>query len=300
MNIDLKFFFALALLTLNFAGSAHAALDASESDSGVKYSPYATVVQNISKAAAQFPQQAKFVEYGKTVKGRPLTLIRIGNPSPTNKPRHAIEISGAIHGNEYLGIEEKMALYFLNHSSQMPGLTLFLASGGMIYFVPVINPDGYESRNRENAKGTDLNRDFDIPDGTKRFVQPEMKALTQYLDQEMSENQLKLSFSLDYHCCMGALIMPWGYKNFYPKQSQLSQFNQIAELEKSILGYPYGNPMDTVGYNAPGGSIDYFFAKYGTLAFAIEGEFRGEQGVLNKHLKFLDSIFEMMAKENFR
>ena len=33
-----------------------------------------------------------------------------------------------------------------------------------IYFLPVVNPDGHYADQRENAMGSDLNRDFSHPD----------------------------------------------------------------------------------------------------------------------------------------
>lgn len=270
-----------------------------ESDSGVPNPKFETIQSTLSKLQQTFPKQAKVIEYGRTLKGRTLTLMRISGGTKRNAK--AIEVSGAIHGNEFLGIEVNLIQYFLSNQKSLPGFTLFLASGGVAYFVPVVNPDGYSDRERENDAGKDLNRDFDVPPmSLKKFTQPETRSLASYLDQDLKENNLKLAFSLDYHCCQGSMIMPWGYKDAHPSQEDLVKFNEIGDIQKKNLGFMVGNPADTVGYNAVGNSADYFYSTYGTFAFAIEGQRGGEESRLMNHVAMLDSIFRKLAEDNFK
>jgi hypothetical protein len=42
----------------------------------------------------------------------------------------------------------------------------FSTAGGIIFLVPIVNPDGYDGVRRENENGKDLNRDFDV----RRYV----------------------------------------------------------------------------------------------------------------------------------
>jgi predicted deacylase len=269
------------------------------SDSGVPYVAYETMEQQLSALAARHPNRAQLVHYGKSLEGRNLNALRIQDASVVpvgSAERSAVQISGAIHGNEYLGIEQALAESFLDSTGSFPGLSLFLASGGVIYVIPVINPDGYARRSRGNAKGVDLNRDFDLlPESVAKFTQPETLALKSYLEADLGANHLKLRLTMDYHCCMPALITPWTYKDAQPEQRDLAAFNEIGATQTQLLGYQVGNASDTVGYLAPGSSVDYFYAKYGAYAFTIEGRHRGESKVVERHLKLFDQVFERLA-----
>ncbi len=267
-------------------------------DSDVKHIPYDQLMKGLADLAARYPERAKVVKFGKTILGRDLNVLRIEDTSSghVEPGRAAVEISGAIHGNEYLGIEDKLAAYFLEHTDKMPGLSLYLAAGGVIYVIPVINPDGYEALERGNKNGTDLNRDFDIlPTHENRFTQPETSALKNFLDQDLTASQLKLRFVMDYHCCVPALITPWTYVDEHPAQKDLAAYNEVIDLQKKLLGYDAGNAADTVGYLAVGSSLDYFYAKYGTTAFTIEGRYRGEESKFEKHAELFDAVFEKLA-----
>lgn len=63
------------------------------------------------------------------------------------------------------------------------------------------------------------------------------------------------------------------------------------------MGFPWGNPSQTVGYPADATSMDYFYAKYGTLAVAIEGRDGGEISHLKEHLDFIDQTLQRVVLE---
>jgi succinylglutamate desuccinylase len=271
-------------------------------DSGVKYIAYEKIQTAFESLAREYPTRLQVLYYGKTAQGRSLMMLKISDGLAVPKPgvdRPAVQISGAIHGNEYLGIEAPLAEYFIRQWDGLPGLRTFLAKGGVIYFIPVVNPDGYAARMRANSAGTDLNRDFDgiEPRPTSRFTQPETKLLAQILDSEIQNNHLEFKFSMDYHCCLPAALMPWSYADRYPTRSiDMTEFEAIGTLEKSILGYEAGNPHATVGYNALGTSMDYFYAKYRTIAWAIEGKYGGEFGEFTQHAQFFDEVFARLSR----
>ena len=200
--------------------------------------------------------------------------------------------------HEYLGIEDRLPEHFLDNTTRMPGLTAFLEKGGIIYVIPVINPDGFTRKRRLNENGADLNRDFDLlPRNDARFTQPETRALADFLERDLTASGAKLRLSLDYHCCLPAMIIPWSYIDAQPEQKDQSSFHTLGGIGRSVLGFPYGNAMETVNYLAEGSSIDYFYAKYGTLSLAVEGSWRGEEGNLAKHVDFWDKLFQSLADQ---
>jgi murein peptide amidase A len=82
---------------------------------------------------------------GRSVQGRPISALRLGDPHGKLKAA-AVAL---IHGNEPGGIRVVEAL----HRSPLPdGLDLWL--------LPDMNPDGHAANTRVNAHKVDLNRNF--------------------------------------------------------------------------------------------------------------------------------------------
>jgi succinylglutamate desuccinylase len=266
------------------------------SDSGIAYPAYSFLEAHLADLAARHADSAQLIQYGKTPQGRNLNLLRIALKQTASANHMAIQISGAIHGNEFLGIEDQLGDAFLEHQNQLPGVASFLQQGGIIYLIPVVNPDGFDSRRRLNSRSIDLNRDFNnLAANQNHFTQPESTLLAQYIDQDLNAHQAKLKVSLDYHCCMPAMITPWSYIDSPPKPNDVAAFAFINAIQQHVLNYSYGNAMQTVGYLAEGSTIDYFYAKYGTLALAIEGQDGGEKPRLGAHLRFWDKIMESLV-----
>ena len=78
---------------------------------------------------------------GRSVDGRPIEVVRVGNPHGT-----PVLVVGAIHGNETAGIAIAQAL------QRVAPRDLDL------WIVPDLNPDGVAAGTRGNSHGVDLNR----------------------------------------------------------------------------------------------------------------------------------------------
>jgi protein MpaA len=80
---------------------------------------------------------------GRSVDGRPIQVVRVGNPHGT-----PVLVVGVIHGNETAGLAIARAL------ERVAPKDLDL------WVVPDLNPDGVAAGTRGNAHGVDLNRNF--------------------------------------------------------------------------------------------------------------------------------------------
>jgi Zinc carboxypeptidase len=267
------------------------------SDSGIDFPDYAGIVAGLDKAAAASNGRAAVVRYGKSAEGKELVLLRIADPRVQVSERPAVWISETTHGNEYLHVTDQLATAFAAEQSGDKGLSRFLAVGGIVYLVPVFNPDGFSSRQRENSRGKDLNRDYDLKvAGKTGFTQPETRTAFEYLDKDLTANRAKLKLSYDYHCCVGAILYPWGYEfNKAMPDADLKEHLRVADRVKRIQRYVAGTPPEIVKYTAVGASDDFYHERYGALAFTLEGVENSEYRRMNEHLQFFDETFADLA-----
>ncbi|HET9506680.1 MAG TPA: M14 family zinc carboxypeptidase [Gaiellaceae bacterium] len=81
---------------------------------------------------------------GRSWEGRPIRVTRVGDPDATTR----VLVVGCIHGNECAGLAVTRQLLRARVVADL-------------WVLPNLNPDGYARRTRGNARGVDLNRDFD-------------------------------------------------------------------------------------------------------------------------------------------
>ena len=89
---------------------------------------------------------------GRSVQGRPINVVHIGDPAAPRK----VLVVGRIHGDEPEG---RKVVALLRAAPPPPGVELLLVRN--------LNPDGLQRHTRQNAHGVDLNRNS--PQG-RRFL----------------------------------------------------------------------------------------------------------------------------------
>lgn len=268
------------------------------SDSGIKGPPYPEIVKELGALEQAFPALAQTFFYGLTLEGRPLVGLKIHKKSVAPVPgSRAVLIDGSIHGNEYLNIEDRLPRWILEEGVKTTEITRFLDEGGAIYLVPILNPDGYAHRKRENMHGQDLNRDFTVQlKSHNGFIEPETKSLSTYLATELQTTSRRLAVSLDYHCCIGAILRPWSFITNDPPASDLAKFDVIGKILNQTFGttYKYGTTPKILGYEAVGTSKDYYYESYGTVSLTFEGIYNKENKRFPEHTKMWVSIFDAL------
>lgn len=275
-----------------------------ESSSGIVGKRYSEVVSYFQTLPSKYPHMISIINYGQTKQMRPLIAIKISlninNNMRTNLKKRAILLTGAIHGNEYLGFEDKLPEWFASEGIKDPDIYSYFQNGGSIYFIPIYNPDGFDRMTRENANNVDLNRDFPIQlTKTPGFTQPETLLASQMIEYNLIKNGEKLVFSMDYHCCNRSALYPWSMKGAPPIPRQYKiYFDIIGDIMKIIFSknFRVGNTPDILGYSAIGTSKDYYFERYGTLSFTYEGEAVIEKNKFEQHLTVLKSILGLIRK----
>jgi len=215
----------LLALALGLAGLAPAGAE----PLGPYPSPEAMLAE-IYRLEKDYPGQARVIEYGRSVEGRPLLAVRISRPDGRSRP--AALVAGNIHGVEYIGNRLAMAVAqrLLADNLSDPWIASLLDRMDF-YVLPCLNPDGYartwaeEGRGavkdmRRNKDGVDLNRNFPRPGktwaplnwagsrnpnsamyrGPEPLSEPETRAVRDFVQGK------PVFASIEFHSVQGALI----------------------------------------------------------------------------------------------
>lgn len=91
------------------------------------------------------PTPAARLLIGRSIEGRGITALRIGDPAA----RRRVLVVGCIHGNECAGV----AIVRRVSRIRPP-------RGVQVWLIESLNPDGRAHHTRANARGVDLNRNF--------------------------------------------------------------------------------------------------------------------------------------------
>ena len=179
---------------------------------------------------------SRTVVMGESVDGRPVRALEIGATSSdvgadANDARWSgrvrVGVFGNMHGDEPVGREIAMALARRTcarareaadgeaDERRERALAARLLEEATIFVVPTINPDGFERKTRENARGVDLNRNFpyagfDMPASASRAGKSDNAAHEVETELVMRWSKTwRLNVAINYH--EGALVAnyPW-------------------------------------------------------------------------------------------
>jgi murein endopeptidase len=143
------------------------------------------------------PDPKRRIRIGRSVDGRPIEAIRVGDRA---SPTKALVV-GCIHGDECAG-------------SAVTGILARSSPSVDLWLVANLNPDGFALGTRQNARGVDLNRNFpsewrpgqpEAPEypGPRPLSEPETRAAAQLI------RRLKPSVTIWFHQPQ-ALVRAWG------------------------------------------------------------------------------------------
>lgn len=263
--------------------------------------------------AKTYPSLVSVKNIGKSFEGRNIKVLRISDGKPTNK---AVFIDGGIHAREW--ISPAVVTYFINVIVENFDIESDDVRNIDWYFLPVVNPDGYEYTHvtdrlwRKNRKGfgcigTDLNRNFgyhwggkgssrypcsDIYRGSAAFSEPESKAVSDFIEQIAKP----FSAYITYHSYGQYILYPWGYDNALPPdhvELQTVGDNMAAAIKKTGGSqYSVGSSSGLL-YPASGGSDDWAKSKGIKYSYTIELSDTGRYGFV-----LPSSFIEPVAKES--
>jgi hypothetical protein len=227
-----------------------------------------------------------------THEGRYIYWLKISdNPNvDENEPEGLY--TAAHHAREPAGVSQLiMYMYYLLENYNSNPEVQYIVNNTELYFVPCINPDGYEYNystdpqgggmwrknrydNQDGSYGIDLNRNYsnnwgydnngsspNTFDDTYRGVSPASEPETQNIISFCNTHNFRIA--LNFHTYSNLLICPWGYApaTFTPDAAIFNAWGSILTEDNK---YQFGTADQTVGYVVNGSSDDWMYGEQTT------------------------------------
>jgi len=227
---------------------------------------------------------AQIFVIGKSVEGREIKAVRISSSDQADCPE--ILFVGLHHAREWISYEVPLSIaeFIVNNKDSNTFLHNIL-NNAALWFVPMLNPDGYlysweENRmwrynrriNPDSTIGVDLNRNYDSSwikvdyvHGEKPFSEPETTAIKNLIENNVSSIPSETGIqSLDglitYHSYGQLILYPPGSTNEPPEEIELYEElgSQMSNQIFSQCGSNYLTMQITGLYNTFGEMTEWF------------------------------------------
>jgi len=223
----------------------------------------------------------------QTWEGRPLYYIRISDNPNSTEDEPKVFYNSLTHAREPMGMQQ--LFYFMNYLVENYATSeeiQYLLNNVELYFVPLMNPDGYyhnqmtnpigggmwRKNKRNNGDGTygvDLNRNWSymwgydnngsspVPGdvnyrGPAPFSEPESQVGRDLCDE------MNFKLSLNYHCYSNLWLYPWSYVTQQTPDSNI--FITYSDMMTRDNQYIAGTP-GSVLYNTNGDMNDWLYGE---------------------------------------
>lgn len=245
----------------------------------------------------QYPQlcSAK-VSIGQSIQGRSLWMVKISDNVGTDENEPEVFFDALHHAREPLSLSATLLFMdeLLSGYGSDPEAT-FLIDNRELYFVPCVNPDGYEYNRQTNPSGggmwrknrrlnsggsygVDLNRNYatawnapnggssttptsDTYRGTAPFSEPETAAIEAFA----ASRQFVQVFTT--HTYTDVLLRPFGYVLGDPTNA--ATYDSVGQQLVLDNGVAQGR-LSSLLYIASGSSVDHHHTVRGSLTFSAE------------------------------
>ena len=261
---------------------------------------YQEFLNHLDTMFAKYPNlitQRTAIDTFQTHESRPIYWLKISDNPNIDETEPEILYTSVHHAREPASLSQViMYMYYLLENYGIIDEVTNIVDNTELYFIPMINPDGYIHnfttnpngggmwrKNRRNngggEYGVDLNRNYghfwglddngSSPNpssqtyrGPAAFSEPEIQAVKFFSEER------DFLMVLNYHTYGNLLIYPWGYaQSLYTPDSAL--FVEYAKVMTEQNNYTYGTGDQTVGYIVNGDSDDWQYGEQTTKDKAL-------------------------------
>jgi len=253
------------------------------------YYTFDEVVGKLDELAATYPNLiTERATIGQSWEGRELWMVKISDNPAADEDEPEVLYTGLHHAREPQSMTTTLYyMYYLLESYGTDPEVTHLIDNRELYFIPVLNPDGYVfnettdpngggfwRKNRRdnggNEFGVDLNRNYSYEWGRDNsgsspspgsqtyrgpapFSEPETAALRDFA----LTRDFRAAFN--YHSYSNVLLHSWGYApGVYTPDQDL--FTAISAEMTRVNGYEFGQAADVL-YPANGDSDDWHYGQ---------------------------------------
>jgi murein tripeptide amidase MpaA len=253
--------------------------------------------------AAKYPGVTKLVKIGTTLNGREILALKVtqGARGQADGKRPAVLFSATQHAREWIAaeIDRRLMYHYIEKWAADDPATKKLLQSTELWFVPVMNPDGYQytftnerlwrknlrdndgDGQTTNADGVDPNRNYPehfkydeegsskiISSQTYRGPGPASERETQAI-MGLSQ-KVGFEFNVNYHSNGRWLLYPEGWQTNSPTSDDPIYYALSGNLDKpAIEGFHPGLSSDVL-YVTNGEANDYLHKVGGALAWTPE------------------------------
>ncbi|MCX6639714.1 MAG: M14 family zinc carboxypeptidase [bacterium] len=257
------------------------------------------IVADLDSMHLLYPSNcATKVSLGQGWNANPLWMVKISNSPSANNGKPEGEWDATIHCREPGSYTTLMyAMWWLLENYGTDAEATYLVNNRQLYFVPMVNPDGWLYNQQTNpggggmwrknrrfnnpSYGVDCNRNFSYQWGYDNFgssptpssetyrgpsagSEPETQAIMNFI----SAHNIKVSNSM--HTFAGVMLCPYGYSTVLPPVADYNTFMEYMSASTAASGYNFG-PLDSpIMYAVNGGSVDWGYHDAHSMAMTVE------------------------------
>ncbi len=238
---------------------------------------------------------------GQSIEGRDIWAFKVSDNPNTNEDEPEVLYTSLIHAREPLSMMN--LFYFVQKMGEgynSDEELTYLVNNREMWFIPVVNPDGYvfneliepfgggmHRKNRKNTncgngtmRGVDLNRNFgyewgsnntgsspdpcsDVYRGESAFSELETQAVRDFILDHDFKNVLH------YHSYSNLYIHAFG-DGSYPDEPDLTTHREIGHEMSKYNGYYVGTGLDGIGYTVNGDAVDWSYGEQELISYVPE------------------------------
>ena len=262
-----------------------------------QYHSAASLEEELRQLAEAKPDIAQLIEIGRSIEGRPILALRIGDRRG-GVPK--VLFMGCHHAREWIAVEVPflLAKELVERADEAP-IAGWLTSGE-VWVAPMVNPDGHEHsraqerlwrknrrRNDDGSFGVDPNRNYgymwgilDVPTsshvpsdetyvGPRAFSEPETQAVRDLVGCE------RFAGVITYHSYSQLILYPWGYTekpipDVQHREQMVGMAQEMQTLIQGVHGKIYVPQQSSELYPTAGDTTDWTYGTYGIPSFTVE------------------------------
>ncbi len=229
---------------------------------------------------------------GKSYEERDIWMVKISDNADTDEEEMEILYTALHHAREPQSMATLIYfMYYLLENYDTDDEVTYLVDNRELYFIPVLNPDGYvynaqthpdggglwRKNRRDNGDGTmgvDPNRNYgyqwglddigssphgwsQVYRGNSAFSEPETEAMRDFVEDH------NFIVAFNYHTYGAYLLYPWGYKENSETPDALL-FQGLTTNMTQFNGYTSGTASQTLRYITNGAAEDWFYGEQAT------------------------------------